>query len=87
MKSGMGPRPLGKVLARIRVEKNAFFFHGVWERFVAADPSLKGTCPTFARAFDRFVSLAPPEAKLACFWGGRTNCYDRYRPSWAQKQA
>ena len=69
------------------LKANAFFFHGVWERFVAADPSLKGTCPTFARAFDRFVSLAPPEAKLACFWGGRTNCYDRYRPSWAQKQA
>ena len=76
-----------ETLSRSKCMKaNAFFFHGLWGRFVAADPSLKATCPTFERAYKRFVTLAPPEAKLPCFWGGRTNCYERYRPAWADKQ-
>ena len=65
------------------LKANAFFFHGVWDRFRAADPSLEAQCPTFARAYQRFVKLAPPHARKPCFWGGRTNCYNQYRPAWA----
>ena len=62
------------------LKANAFFFHGIWERF--RDAELERKCPSFARAFERFKSVAPTEARLPCFWGGRTNCFDQYRPAW-----
>ena len=69
------------------LKSNAFFFHGVWDRFRAADPSLEAQCPTVARAYERFVQLAPPHARKPCFWGGRTNCYNQYRPAWAARDS
>ena len=72
-----------ETLARSKCLKaNAFFFHGVWDRFRAADPSLEATCPTFAAAYERFQKLGLAEARRPCFWGGRTNCFNEHKPAW-----
>ena len=71
-----------ETLARAKcLRSNAFFFHGVWDRFREAK-GLDRTCPTFAAAFERFRKVAPPEARKPCFWGGAVSCFERYRPAW-----
>ena len=41
---------------------------------------LESTCPSFSAAYKRFVSIAPKEAALPCFWS--EECFGKYRPVW-----
>ena len=75
-----------RTLARAKCLKAlAYFWHAVWRpltltRDDGRRPDLNATCPSMARAYERFVEIAPPEASRPCFWGGE--CFGRFRPSW-----
>lgn len=61
------------------LKAGAFFWHGLWRRLRAAH-RLDQKCPTFARGYRQFVELAPPEARLPCFW--TEACFQQHKPKW-----
>lgn len=61
------------------LKTGAYFWHGIWRR-LRAKHDLDRKCPTFSRAFDKFVSIAPREAEMPCFWSER--CFQKYKPKW-----
>lgn len=68
-------------LARAKCLKTgAYFWHGVWNRLRAKHPDLDRKCPTFARAYENFVAIAPKEAEMPCFWSEK--CFQKYKPKW-----
>ena len=74
------PRRLNVALTRAKCLKTgAYFWHGIWRR-LRAKHDLDRKCPTFSRAFDKFVSIAPREAEMPCFWSER--CFQKYKPKW-----
>ena len=69
-------------LARAKCLKTgAYFWHGVWRR-LRDKHDLDRKCPTFARAYEKFVAIAPKEAEMPCFWSER--CFQKYKPGWVQ---
>ena len=67
--SGAREHAILAALARAKCLKTgAYFWHGVWNRLRAKHPDLDRKCPTFARAYEQFVAIAPKEAEMPCFW-------------------